>query len=100
MLNGRTILDSLDRRRTPAVSRAILAWRLFEPKRLGCGLAAVLGLESARSVACAGLSAPLMPLLGQAGGAESTGPNALDWGIVVVLIAAALFAVCRSGRRN
>jgi hypothetical protein len=32
--------------------------------------------------------------------ADSTGPGVIDWALVVVLVGAAIFAICRSSRRN
>ncbi|HXY35969.1 MAG TPA: hypothetical protein VEI07_17165 [Planctomycetaceae bacterium] len=70
----------------------------------------VWGLQTAR-VAQADWSATILPLLAQAKktattsapdvAAESGGSwPVLDWAIVVVLIGVALYAICRSSRRN
>ncbi len=64
-------------------------------------------LRAGWSSARAGWAAALLPVLAQAQktaapepGTEGSSWPILDWLIIVVLIGAALFAICRSSRRN
>ena len=53
---------------------------------------------SGRAALAAG-PAGLLPILAQESSGEG-GYAILDWAIVVVLVGAALFVICRSSRRN
>jgi hypothetical protein len=78
-----------------------VTWRLCRLLTLSIALGLAVG-QSAQAVG----STMLSPLLAQAPTTTPAEPAAetswavLDWGIVVVLIGGALFAICRSSRRN
>lgn len=60
----------------------------------------IAGLLLCANAAPADWHPALTPLLAQETTVEGSGYPVLDWLIVVVLIGAALFVVCRTSRRN
>jgi len=76
-----------------------VSWRLARTgaRHLSASLAVVLLCANATSAAW---HPAFTPLLAQESTVEGGGYAILDWLIVVVLIGAALFVVCRTSRRN
>jgi hypothetical protein len=85
------------------LSRAgILVPAFWRTRRLSAAAktpAAFCGAILAGHAARADWSAHLTPILAQESAAEGGWPI-IEWAIVVVLIGAALFVICRSSRRN
>jgi len=74
-------------------------WRIRRLSATGKTLGAFCGAILADHAARADWRATLSPLLAQESAAEG-GYAIIEWAIVVVLIGAALFVICRSSRRN